>query len=66
MGIDEAGRHQLAAGVDGLVGLLIHLADGYDPVTSDPHIGRPGGAPHTVDDASTPDQVVEHTTSHWK
>ena len=63
--VDEAGRHDLAGGVDRLSRLLIDTAlfdtaDRDDPPVADTDVGVAGLASGSVDDGSTSNDDVQH------
>src|SRR5471032_1159357 len=58
--VDEAGRDDLALGVDGARRLLVDVADRRDPAVVDSDVGDPTGRTRAVDDRSAADDHVEH------
>ena len=61
VGVDEAGRHRQAAGIDGArrlgLGEIAHL---LDALAADAYVGAPAGSPGSVVDGTAADYDVEH------
>ncbi len=59
--VDDAGRHDHAAGVDGPGGLLAgQAADGGDTTAGHPHVGMTAGEARPVDHETVADDQIEH------
>jgi hypothetical protein len=59
--VHEAGRDDLAVGVDLLAGALLDAADGHDAAVTDSHVGAVPGQAGPVDDGPVlDDEVVRH------
>ena len=58
--VDEAGRHDEAAGVDDLSGRLVDgVVDDSDPAADDPDVSQSSRSASAVDDRATTDQQIE-------
>ena len=61
MHVDEAGRHDLAPGVQVAAGgLTVKIADRRDPVVLDADVGAVAGPPGAVDDLGALDLQIKH------
>src|SRR5262245_16524434 len=64
MNVYEAGGNDLATGVCGLFcGSAAEIADGFDPVASNPNVARKASLASAVDNRAAGDEEVEHQVS---
>ena len=60
--VDEAGRHDVAAGIDGPArGAPSLPLDGHDPLLAHEDVGLTAGRPGSVDDEPSADREVVHS-----
>jgi hypothetical protein len=62
VGVDEAGRDDLALGAELLPALPLDLADGGDPAVDHGDVTSGRGATRSVDDGTAPDDEVEFSS----